>query len=688
MSEEFIPQIKPDLNKLPEGKGPQDGLKIEVNQPSPLDSPAPPSQLPPKPASRFSLKRYKVHGPNNLGGRKKLYFKIGIIVLVLFVINLLFVINFTLKARGVYQQVKQTEASLSSKDLNDVSDELKNLDGSISKLNTSYKFIAWMRIIPFFGGYVGDVGHVIKAGKYSLEVGDLLIEAVGEYADLLGFTGGAGAGDGQETAADRIDFIVKTIPDILPKLDDIAVKMEDVNKEVSAIKPSRYPVKFAGKEVRSNVEFFVRVVGQATDFIKNGKPLIAQTPYLLGLDSPRTYLVIFQNDKELRPTGGFLTAYSIMKVDKAKFEPVTSNDIYNLDNSYKPTIAAPEPIIKYIKGPYVLSKNLRLRDLNWSPDFTEFAKTFLQEMGTVGIEGIDGIIAVDTQVLVYILDVLGPIGVSGYGNFSTETISECNCPQVIYELESFADVEGPVVWDPAGTGKIIYAPANYDNRKKIIGPLMNSILANAFGQPKDKLARLFEAGYKSVMEKHILVYLSREDAQKAAQGFGMVGEIKAYEGDYLHINDANLGGRKSNLYVTEEVSQEISVAKDGSVEKTVNITYKNPEKQDGWLNSVLPNWVRVYVPKGSELISFEGVTEKEDAYEEYGKTVYAGYFELRPQGVAKVTLKYKLPFKVKDNYKLLIQKQPGIGSNLYTFSAGSKEEEFYLKTDKEINIKI
>src|SRR3990167_7146283 len=140
-------------------------------------------------------------------------------------------------------------------------------------------------------------------------------------------------------------------------------------------------------------------------------------------------------------------------------------------------------------------------------------KLFADEAESIGIKNIDGVIAVDTQVLVYLLNVLGPIGVSGYGNFSNDIVAECNCPQVIHELESFADIEGPIVWSENEPGKIVFAPPNYDNRKKIIGPLMNSILANTMGQPKEKLPALFEAGFKSLREKHVLFYLFGEKSQ-------------------------------------------------------------------------------------------------------------------------------------------------------------------------------
>jgi hypothetical protein len=305
-----------------------------------------------------------------------------------------------------------------------------------------------------------------------------------------------------------------------------------------------------------------------------------------------------------------------------------------------------------------------------------------------GIGKIDGVVAVDTQLLVNLLNAIGPIGVPGFGNFSTAINPTCNCADVIYQLESFADIEGAVIWSPT-TGKIILAPPNYNNRKAIIGPLMNSIMANALGQPKDKLAGLVQAVFTSLIQKHVLFYMLDQNTETAVSDFGVGGRINQdFAGDYLAINDANLGGRKSNLYASEEVEQDIQVAGDGSVTKTVTITYKNPQGQDGWLNSVLPNWVRVYVPNGSQLISSEGLEAKQDPYTDLGKTVFAGFFQLRPQGVSKITFQYKLPFKVSRNYDLLIQKQSGTDGFLYTVNIGKNTQEFYLKEDKELNIPI
>lgn len=608
--------------------------------------------------------------------------------LVLVLVYLVPLLIFIFSAKKEYKNtIAPLVASFDTTNLEKVKSDTNTLKTSVEKINKTFKLISWMRITPFIGKYIVDLDHGLKGGLYSLEAVQIGLETVSPYLSILGFDGEETQKDGEITAQERIDFIVSAIPEIIPKAGEISEKFAASESEFSYINPIDYPEKYKGIEVREKMKKGLEVFNSASRYVTHSKPLLEVAPHLLGIDESRKYLVLFQNDKELRPTGGFMTAYSIMSVENARFEPVSSDDIYHLDAIYKPNLDAPQPIVDLIKGPYVLSQKLRLRDMNFSPDFKIAMDLFSDETKNLNLEETDGIIAVDTGLLVNLLGSMGEIGVPGFGNFSTKIEPKCNCPQVIYELESFADVEGPIIWDPL-TGEIILTPPNHDNRKKIIGPLMNSILANAMAQPKEKLPALMDAIFTSLMEKHVLFYLYDEKAQDAVTNFGIAGTLSDYQGDYLHINDANLGGRKSNMYVTQEVEQEIEVDKNGKITKTLTLTYKNPEKHDGWLNSVLPNWVRVYVPKGSELVDVEGLEKEYPVEEEIGKTVFSGYFQLRPEGVSKVTFKYSLPFKKVGDYKMLIQKQPGTDKPLYRIITSKEEEEFLLNMDKEIRVKI
>ena len=497
MSEnDFIPQIKPGEieNQANTFKLPNKNGKSEVLVSSQTDT----------------LKKViekQEDNPEVKKKKKRPFLKRLLVVLLIFVgIHTLLIFNLALKIKTLSTQAKQLKAALTAQDMVLVKKELEDVEKSVKSTRTAYAPLGWASVIPYLGSYVSDGRHAVNAGVYGVEVAKDFFTTIEPYADLLGFKGGAQSSNGEKTAAERIDFIVKALPSITSEWDSISEKMVKVKNEVDKISPQRYPEKVFGKEIRGTITKGLALIDDSADFIISGKPILEQAPYLLGMDSPRTYLVLFQNDKELRPTGGFMTAYSIMKVDKAKFDPTDSSDIYNLDAKYKPVKQAPKPLVDHIKGPYILSQNIRLRDMNWSPDFSVSMELFTTEAKEAGLGDIDGVIAVDTQLLVNLLDVLGPIGVSGFGTFSTDIVSQCNCPQVIYELESFADVEGPIVWDPV-TGKIVYRPPNSDNRKRIIGPLMNAILANTLGQPKEKIPDLFEAGYKSIQEKNIIFYL-------------------------------------------------------------------------------------------------------------------------------------------------------------------------------------
>lgn len=630
-----------------------------------------------KPRSRFSFSFPK------FGGGKFGLVGGGVLVALIVIALLIIVPGVAVygSAKKLESSGRELKASVDAQDLDKIKISLGKVKGDLNTLGTMLVPLGWIQVIPFVGGYWSDANNAVAGGKAGIEAGEILLETIAPYSDILGFNGGKQAEDGAKTAEDRINFITETVGSIVPQLDKVGAKTAVMSERFAKIEPNRYPTSFRGKEVREPIRKGVQVVRQMHQFVTDGKPVLAQAPYLLGTKGERTYLLIFQNDKELRATGGFITGYSIVKVKNGKFDPVTSNDIYNLDNKLKSRIPAPEAIKKYL--PLVPYWNLR--DMNLSPDFKISMDTFKENYDKTKSPDVDGIIAIDTKLAVDILKVIGQIGVPGFGNFSSDDDPRCNCPVVIYELESFADVEGAIIWADDLGGKIILKPKNSDNRKAILGPLMNSLIANAMGQPKEKIPDLFAAGFNALLEKHVLFYFGKGEVQEAMESFNLAGRIKEFDGDYLHINDSNFAGAKSNLYVEQEAALKVDKGKDGTT-NTLTIKYKNPQKHDGWLNGPYRDFLRIYVPKGSTLVDSTGSEVPVTTYEDLGKTVFEGFFMLRPEGVIELTFKYKTPVKSKDGYKLLIQKQPGTDGHLYNVAVDGFKEEFYLKTDREFRL--
>ena len=563
-----------------------------------------------------------------------------------------------------------------SQDLATAKTEIKPLSQQLADLDTKYQKVRWTFIIPVVGNYTRDGQHALNAGKSLIKSLDTLIVSVSPYADLLGFKTDEATPSGQtpkvQSIEDRIVYMAQTLDLISPDLDKIGADMAEAQKELDMIKDGRYPVKLFGKEIRSKITAIKSTVSESAQLLTQAKPLIKLLPDLLGNPNAKTYMILFQNDAELRPTGGFMTAYAFMKVTKGKIDLLSSYDIYDLDARFNKRVPAPDAIKKYLNETY-----LNLRNSNMSPDFKVSMDTFSKYYNDIpGMIRPDGIIAIDTQLPVEILKVIGPIGVGGWGNFSANNDPRCDCPQVVYALEEIAD---------RPTNKIV------TGRKAVLGPLMHSMMANAMGSPKHLWPKLLNVAFDAIKQKHLLFYFFEEKTQIVAEDFNAAGRITPTAYDYLHINDANLGGAKTDMFITREVEQEITV-EGSTVTKTVSISYHNPYKGSNCnleagqlcLNGTYRDYIRLLVPKGSTLISVVGSEVKEIVSEDLDKTVFEAFFTMRPESQSKIVFKYTLPPMDLITYRLLLQKQPGTPAIKHTIIFNGTETVVQLDQDREL----
>jgi len=618
--------------------------------------------------------------------RRKFYQgkKIWIVLIVLVFLGLFSTFGIFLPARNIYKQAQITANqanlaidALKKQNITLTGEELVKTRKDLEKTEDALSAMGYMGYIPFLNGYYNDASHLVKAASHGLDAADTMVASIEPYADVLGLKGKGSFVGG--TAEQRIQTAVTTMAKITPKMDEIVSDLELAKTEIDEVDPNRYSFFLFGDKIKTQITSVKNLTDNGVTFAKEAKPLIKVLPTLLGEPKEKKYLVIFQNDKELRPTGGFLTAYAIFRVEHGIIHVDTSNDIYTLDDTISGKQTAPRPILEYLpKVPL-----LNLRDTNLSPDFVvsmnEFNKLYERSSGPE----VDGIIAIDTKALVAAMDILGDIQASGT-TFTTKNNPICDCPDVIYQLELSADK--PV----QGTRT---------NRKAIIGDLMYSIMNKAFSSsPKLYWGRLFQEMIVQTGQKNILFYVYDKQGQQGIEALNGAGRIKSFDGDYLHINEANFGGSKANMFVSEEVIQDYQIKDDGTIIKTVTINYKNPyppsdcnlERGGLCLNAVLRDWLRIYVPKGSQLISSKGSQVKVINYDELGKTVFEGFLEVRPQGSSKFTISYQLPFKVEGQLPLLIQKQPGTDNFDYTITSSQNRQlaKFKLDTDKQLKLNL
>ncbi len=598
---------------------------------------------------------------------------VGILVIViLFGYFLVYRPYENIKAKGMVlvASAKELKATISQNNIDLLNAKMNKFVSQYQDFENAAKAVYWASFIP----YISDFKNGVEGGQYAVAAAQETVVAITPYADLIGFKKGA-TSFVERSSEDRLQTAVLTLDKVLGKLDTISGDIEQARLHFNKIDPSRYPEKIGNTVVRANItNVLTQFEGLASLFV-DAKPLIKNLPAIFGKDKEKTYLLLFQNDKELRATGGFLTSTAVFQIKDGKMTIKNSEDIYSLDNSISDHPVAPREILTY----HLNVNRFYIRDSNLSPDLPTSVALFnsLYKNSNQRVN-YDGIITIDSKVLVDMLTIFGDTEADGVV-FSSKTDKRCDCAQVLYQLFDMVD-----------------RPTGYirENRKGILGDLMYQLFYKAIGfSPSKYWGTLAQEMFKDLQEKHIQLYFTDPALEAAADKLNFAGRIKNPAGDFLDIVNVNFAGAKSNLFVSEAVTSDTKF-NNGQTQRTVSVEYRNPyphsdcNLQHGnlCLNATLRNWVRLYVPQGSKLVDFQGSMKKVQTYDELGHTVFEGYLEVPTQGMAKINVSYTLPANFNaNNYQLYLEKQAGTDNQKYTVTInGRKAFDGILNIDKEV----
>lgn len=552
----------------------------------------------------------------------------------------------------------------SLQDLELLKTSLQSANTDLLKIQKDYSGFGWARVVPIASAYYNDGQHGLNASVAGISAALKTVEAIYPFAGKIGLkTANTEAfGSMKEKAA----ALLMAMPQIAPTLDSVQVDINTANKELSQIDPRRYPnTEIKGVKIRDTLNTArdgANAVALAFPDIKQA--FVALPPAFGADDVTKNYVLLFQNDKELRPTGGFWTAYALITFKNGQLLDITSSDIYDIDARIGLVNHPAAPV--FFKG-FLDVDYFYARDANISPDFVVSGQKFQEFWRLAGMPKIDGVWALDTYVLQALLQDLGKVEVSGY----TEPFDENN---VIERLETYANI---LLREQAG-------------RKNLIGELMNSLMQKAFSASQKEYPVLISSAVTLLQQKHILLSFNDPAVETLAEKYNIAGRLNAFSGDYLHVNDANLGGRKANWFVKEQIAKEVT-KQGGQYVSKVMVNYQNPGAYHPDWNTGYKDIVRVYVPLGSKLLSSSGSVTTVTTDNDLGKTYFTASILVKPDGgTATLTFNYSLPDSVVTNgqYSLLLQKQPGTEAIPVDLKINGRSQKLVLDTDKEVTQKI
>ena len=404
----------------------------------------------------------------------------------------------------------------------------------------------------------------------------------------------------------------------------------------------------------SSIEKFNQIKDLMPDFVASLQKAIDISDFavnFLGNNDLRRYLVVFQNSNELRATGGFMGSFALVDLENGKLKKITlpPGGTYDVRAGLKELIKAPQPMM-------IMNTMWELQDGNWWPDWPTSAQNTSWLYQKSGGPTVDGVIAINSNWMKELLKVTGPIDLPNYD----ETITADN-----FEMAIQKEVE--------------ITHTDDKKPKQILADLAPKLMDKIFNiQPKDFLP-LASAIQSGLDQKDILMYFGNDELASFAQQNDWDGRQKTSTSDYLNVIATNVGGGKTDNVINQDIYHQAEIQSDGSIIDKVLIS----RHDFGPIDSYFTTWTnrdyfRIYVPKGSKLISAAGFSAvapdafkkpesylKEDprldnennatldvtsgvkTYDENGKTVFANWSLLKPGASQDIVLTYKLPFKIE-----------------------------------------
>lgn len=445
--------------------------------------------------------------------------------------------------------------------------------------------------------------------------------------------------------------LTKKLSDELPQISQTVTYFNQSNEEIQKISPALIPA-----TLKDRFEFAKQALQALSETLNKLQEDIPAILSLLGNKEPHTFLILLQNNAEIRPSGGFIGNYALAETNDGYLERNEVFDIYSSDHRLAEEIPPPAEIAP-------ANPRWFMRDSNYSAHFplsAQKAAWFLEkEQGP----GVDTVIAVDLSFVVELLRLIEPVKIPEL----TQPLTSKNFATIIsYYVE--AKISGR------------------ENPKIILKSFLETLQKEFFKRVNPtEFVPLLKAAIES---KHVLAYSKDPTVQSFFERYGAAGLMKdlADKEDYLNVVHTSVSANKSDIFVAETITHDTYINSDGRITDEVKITRKHTWTAEYEKNlratvnsfgfkqidpavlkilgkSANTAMLRIYVPAGAKLEEITDPSVKTELDGETGKTYFSARMDVPTKSSKTLKIRYTLPFTLNlspvDKYVFSIQKQAG-----------------------------
>ena len=506
-------------------------------------------------------------------------------------------------------------------------------------------------------GWLPQIGPTVQVAPHLLECSQHLLRAAEAAAGALG------------PALNDPDsgFSLQKMVAVLAASRD---QWPAVQRELAAGRQARERIEAA--QLHPRVQAMLALLDRYLPMLEAGVEGAYWVPDLLGAEGSRSYLILVQNEDELRATGGFISGAAWVEVRDGKVVEMAFEDSYAVDDLRRPYPPPPPPL-----RDFMAAEQLLFRDSNWSPDFPTSAEVALTLYAMGKGRQADGVIALDQHAIEALIGGLGTLQVEGYPHPVTgENVLKA-------AREAWAPTAGITEeW--------------WEHRKDFMAALFQAALRRLEEEPEQvDWMTLAGALWDVLQQRHMLIFVREAGPREWLHARGWDGALRDAPGDFLMVLDTNMGFNKVNAVVQQSLEYLVDLSHPEEPRADLRVRHTHPLQ--GWQGVCRQearydmtyeqmtqrcywNYLRVLAPRGSELIEGRGHPIPAEALlrgkpydgevivsEEDGKQAFGALMLLEPGRTLDTRLVYRLPADIigsdsaagRNVYSLTVQKQPG-----------------------------
>ena len=383
-----------------------------------------------------------------------------------------------------------------------------------------------------------------------------------------------------------LTLVRTTIDQILPTLNDIQTQSHLFSLEA-------LPASISAHQ-RAQLVQLMQLIPQAQADLVQIRDLLDAAGWMLGVNEPRTFLVQTMDRGELRPTGGFTGQYGELSIKGGRMAPFSLRDISlveYVDNS---------PTLGQLALPQYRSwwpfANWGLRDSNLSADFPTSAQIAIKKYKSEVGHNVDGVILFTPFLVQHVLQVIGPIHISGYN----DTITAQNVEERLHYYQQ----------DNAGLAKqAVYQPGDTttSSRKRFTSLLAHLLLDRVRHAPPDEILAIARQALHDLKTKDLQIYVTNPQAESVLEKFGDAAQVdRSTTHDGLYVVQANISASKASQFVRTIMHDTVTLNTDGGATHIMQLRLVYNQVGPVYGYDTYHDYVRVYVPPTSKFLWGDG----------------------------------------------------------------------------------